>query len=69
MNNVIIFGEVILKSDIHFDYLDKLKAYFKIRVVENGNVFDAIISEKYIKTDIFKSIYDKVILGKTICIR
>ena len=44
MNNVIILGGVIDVSKLHFDYADKLKAYFNILIDDySGNVFKVVI--------------------------
>jgi len=68
VNNIIVLGKVISKSSIHFDYLDKLKAYFKINILENGNLFEVIVSEKYIGIDAVNEIYNKVLVNAVICV-
>ena len=68
MNNVIILGKVISKSIIHFDYLDKLKVYFKISVLEKNNIFEVVISEKYIHTNFVNVMYNHIKIGNIICV-
>lgn len=68
MNNVIILGEVIEKSTMHFNYFDKLKAYFFIRVMENSNIFEIVVSEKYIDIKIMNSLYGNIVVGNKLCI-
>ena len=69
MNNIIILGEVIEKSVIHFDYYDKLKAYFLVRVIEDSNVFEIVISEKHIDRKIINNLDGGIAIGSKVCIR
>jgi len=68
MNNVIIMGKVISKSKIHFDYKDKLKAYFYITAIENNNIFNVLVSEKYMKLFNIDTLYRNINLCNTICV-
>ena len=68
MNNVIILGKVISKSVIHFDYLDKLKVYFKMEVREYDNVFSVIVSEKYLGIYLINDLYSNVCVGDIVCV-
>ena len=68
MNNIIILGEVIEKSIIHFDYYDKLKAYFLVRVIEDSNIFEIVVSEKYIDRKIIDNWYGGIAIGNKVCI-
>ena len=68
MNNVIILGKVISKSSIHFDYLDKLKAYFEIKVIECGNIFSVNISEKYLGVVLVGELYSNLCVDDIVCV-
>lgn len=67
MNNVIILGKVISKSIIHFDYLDKLKVYFSIRILEGSDIFDVVLSEKHIEIQSLNNVYRLIDIGGIVC--
>ena len=68
MNNCIILGKIVKKSDMHFDYLNKLKAWFEINVFDCSSIFNIVISEKYM--DIFSTnrIYNSCNIGDMVYI-
>ena len=54
MNRIYILGEILSVSQMHFDYYNKLKAYFKFSVSDMyGNVFEWVVLEK--RMDILKT--------------
>ena len=67
MNNCIILGKIVKKSDIHFDYLNKLKAWFEIYVFDNANKFDIIISEQYMDISLVNKIYNSCNVWDMVC--
>lgn len=67
MNNVIILGKVLSKSSIHFDYLDKVKVYFSIRVLESSNIFEIVLSEGYIDIQRLNIVYKMINIGCIVC--
>ena len=68
MNNVTIVGKVIEKSSIHFDYMNKLKTYFYLMVMENNNIFKIIVSEKHMGIGNANMIYQSINSCNTICV-
>lgn len=47
MNRIYILGEVLSVSEVHFDYYNKFKAYFKFSILDMyGNVFECVVQEK-----------------------
>ena len=58
MNRVYILGEVLSVSKVHFDYYNKLKAYFKFSISDMcGNEFLCIVQEKNVKNITFEKTY------------
>lgn len=62
MNRIYILGEVLSVSQMHFDYYNKLKIYFKFNILDMyDNVFECVVLEK--KVDVLR-IFEMVNMKK-----